>query len=42
VHLRDQGPTPYARFGDWLVALTLLVLGSVLVMEVVETWSEKL
>jgi apolipoprotein N-acyltransferase len=42
VHLRDQGPTPYAQFGDWLVALTLLVLGSVLVMEVVETWSEKL
>jgi len=36
VHLREAEPTFYARYGDWLLALVLLILGSILVMETVE------
>jgi apolipoprotein N-acyltransferase len=36
VHLRKAGPTFYARYGDWLLALVLLILGSILVVETVE------
>lgn len=32
VHLRDAGPTPYARFGDWLSALAMIIGGSLLVL----------
>ena len=36
VHLREAGPTFYARYGDWLLAIVLPILGSILVIETVE------
>ena len=36
VRLRKDDPTFYARYGDWLLALVLLILGSILVIETVE------
>lgn len=32
VHLRDTRPTPYARYGDWLSAVAMIIGGSVLVL----------
>jgi len=42
VHLREAGPTFYARYGDWLLALVLLILGSILVIETVERKTSEL
>lgn len=35
VTLRDAPPTPYARFGDWLVSTLLLAAGAIVVREAV-------
>jgi apolipoprotein N-acyltransferase len=35
VTLRDAPPTPYARFGDWLVSILLLAAGATFVREAV-------
>ncbi len=42
VHLREGGSTLYAHFGDWLLALVLLILGSILVIETVEKKTDQL
>ena len=41
VHLRSGDTTFYARYGDWLVTVILLLLGSVLVAEMVEDRTKK-
>lgn len=41
VHLRDVGPTPYARFGDWLPAVAMIIGGAFLVVFEVRRQSER-